>query len=127
VKDFQTPAEQIYEIWQDVMRKAYNNPKLELNETYLRKFKKEAAEIELTKLPIWALRKSAPDSLQQMKEGTFQLKFKKWKKKALELAIRDERSDIETRPDGTTWVIPGSPTDIGRKTIGSIQNYEDKS
>jgi hypothetical protein len=127
LKDFQTPVELVYETWLEEMRRANNNPNLELNDIYLSKFREDALEIGITRLPIWALKKSAPNSIQQFKLGSYQLKFKKWKSKALELVLKDDRSDIETRPDGTTWVIPGSPTDIGRKKIGPIQNFDEKT
>ena len=127
MKDFQTPVELIYETWLEEMRRANNNPNLDLSENYLSRFKEEALEIGLTRFPIWALKKSASDSIQQFRLGNYQLKFKQWKKKALELVLKDDRSDIEIRPDGTAWVIPGSPTDIGRKKIGPIQNFEERT
>jgi hypothetical protein len=127
LKDFNTPVEQIYEVWQEVMRKSHNNPRLELNEKYLNRFKLEAEEIGMTKLPIWALSKSASDSVQALRWGRYKLKFKNWKKNALKLVVEDERSDIKMYPDGTSGVIPGSPTDIGRKKIGPIQNYGEDS
>jgi hypothetical protein len=127
LKDFQTPVELIYETWLEEMRRANNNPNLDLSEHYLSRFKVEALEIGITKLPIWALKKSAPQSLQRFRVGNYNLKFKNWKKNALKLVLKDDRSDIEIRPDGSAWVIPGSPTDVGRKKIGPIQNYEDKT
>ena len=91
MKEFNTPVEQIYEVWQEAMRKSHNNPKLELNEKYLNRFKIEAEEIGMTKLPIWALRKSASDSVQAFRWGRYKLKFKNWKKNALKLVVEDRR------------------------------------
>ena len=127
MKDFQTPVELIYETWLEEMRRVNNNPNLNLSEHYLSRFKEEALEIGITKLPIWALKKSAPESIQRFRLGNYHLKFENWKKNALNLVLKDNRSDIEIRPDGSAWVIPGSPTDVGRKKIGPIQNYEDKT
>lgn len=127
MKDFQTPVDLIYETWLEEMRRVNNNPKLDLSEYYLSRFKEEALEIGITRLPIWALKKSAPDSIQRNNLGNYHLKFNLWKKKALDLVLKDDRSDIEIRPDGTAWVIPESPTDIGRKKIGPIQNYGEKT
>jgi len=127
VKDFLTTVEEIYEIWKEVIGKAYGNPFMELNEKYLDKFSRQVHELGMTKLPIWALKKSADLSLQRTYQGNYQLNLKTWKRNAFDLLSKDKRSDIETRPDGTTWVIPGSPTDLGRKKIGPIQKYDEES
>ena len=127
MKDFNTPVEQIYEVWKETMRKANKNSKLELNDKYRNKFNKEAVETGLTKFPIWALQKSAQESVQKTSWRRYKLKFNSWKKNALQQILKDERSDIEIYPDGTTWVTLGSPTDIGRKIVGSVQNYEEES
>jgi hypothetical protein len=124
LEKFQTETETILEIWSQAMAESLNRPKYTLEAKYLDRFFAEVSELGINRIPAWVLRKTALKCVREVKDG-HKLSLKNWKEEARRELLKEKTSDLVTDPDGTTWVIEGSPTDIGRKLIGPVQNYSD--
>lgn len=124
LEKFQTENETILSIWSQAMAEALNQPDYSLEAKYLDRFLAEVSELGMNRIPAWVLRKSAQRCVTEVKGG-HKLSLISWKAEARRELLKEKTSDIVTDPDGTTWVIEGSPTDIGRKLIGPVQNYSE--
>lgn len=124
LEKFQTETKTVLNIWEQAMAEEQNNPEYNLESKYFDRFIAEVATLGMNRIPAWVLRKTASRCVIQVRNG-YKLDLEEWKLAARRELFKEKTSDIVIDPDGTTRAIEGSPTDIGRKMIGSIQNYSD--
>jgi hypothetical protein len=121
---FNTPIEEIYALWLSTLKEVSNGKFNDLNIKQKQLFNDQVALHKINELPYWALKKSALNSTQKIRNGNVVLKLKKWKIEAKKLIVQDSESDLIAYPDGEIRVKHDSPTDFARKAIGSIHKQD---